>query len=116
MFTLKRRGKNDIKAENAYELIKNNKSNTDFIILDVRSHKEYSEAHIDNAKNIDYNARSFKTDVEKMDKTNKYLIYCLSGHRSSNALKVMTKLGFTDLHNLSGGIKNWKNLGLPLVS
>ena len=115
MFTLKRHGKNDIKAEIAFELIKNNKSNTDFIILDVRSHKEYFEAHIDNAENIDYNSRSFKTDVEKMNKTNKYLIYCHSGHRSSNALKVMTKLGFTDLHNLEGGIKNWKKLDLPLV-
>ena len=106
---------NDIKAENAYEMMNINKSNTTFIILDVRTPEEYSEAHIDNAENIDFNSSTFNEEIEKLDKNNKYLVYCRSGHRSSNAVKLMIKLGFTDLHNLSGGIRKWKKEDLPLV-
>ena len=106
---------NDIKARNAYDLININRSKAEFIILDVRTPEEYSEAHIDNAENIDYSSSTFKEELEKRDKNNKYLIYCRSGHRSSNAVKVMIKLGFTDIHNLSGGIRKWKKEDLPLV-
>ncbi len=69
------------------------------LYLDVRSPEEYSESHIDNAENIDYNSSTFKEELEKRDKNNKYLVYCRSGHRSSNAVKIMIKLGFTDIHN-----------------
>jgi rhodanese-related sulfurtransferase len=111
----KRHRNNDIKAENAYKMINTNKSNTEFIILDVRTPDEYSEAHIDNAENIDYSSSTFKEELEKREKNYKYLVYCRSGHRSSNAVKLMIKLGFTDIHNLSGGIREWKKEDLPLV-
>ena len=45
----------------------------------------------------------------------KYLVYCRSGHRSSNAVKIMIEMGFTDIYNLSGGIRKWKGEGLPLI-
>jgi rhodanese-related sulfurtransferase len=115
MFNLRRTNKNNIKSYDAQQLIIKNLSNVNFVIIDVRSPEEYSEAHIDNAENIDYNSNTFKEELEKRDKNNKYLVYCRSGHRSSNATKVMIKLGFTDLHNLSGGIRKWKKEGLPLV-
>ena len=106
---------NDIKAQKAYDLININRSNTEFIILDVRTPEEYSESHINNAENIDYKSSTFIEELEKMDKNIKYLVYCRSGRRSSNAVRVMIKLGFTDLHNLSGGIGKWKKENLPLV-
>jgi len=36
MFKMGRKGKNDIKSLDAYELIAENKSNSKFVILDVR--------------------------------------------------------------------------------
>lgn len=115
MFKMGRKGKNDIKSLDAYGLIAENKSNSKFVILDVRSPDEYSENHIENAENITYNSQNFEVEIEKLDKDKKYLVYCRSGHRSSNAIKVMIKLGFTDIHNLSGGIRKWKGKGLLLV-
>jgi len=115
MFKIGRTGKNDIKSEDAYELMIQNESNTNFIILDVRSTEEYSKSHIEMAENIDYNNQNFKDEVVKLDKNKKYLVYCRSGHRSSNATNIMIKLGFTDIHNLSGGIKQWNKNGLPIV-
>jgi rhodanese-related sulfurtransferase len=114
MFSLKRKGKNDIDALEAYELIASG-SSKEFVILDVRSPEEYSDSHIASALNINYNSRKFQNEVEKLEKNNKYLVYCRSGHRSSNAVKVMKNLGFTDLYNLSGGIQKWNRKSLPLV-
>jgi rhodanese-related sulfurtransferase len=115
MFNLRRTNKNDIKSHDAHQLIIKTLSNVNFVILDVKSPEEYSEAHIDKAENIDYNSSSFKAEVEKMDKNKKYLVYCRSGHRSSKAVKIMIKLGFTDLHSLNGGIRKWKKESFPLV-
>jgi phage shock protein E len=115
MFSLKRKGKNDIDASEAYELIASSGSSKEFVILDVRSPEEYSDSHIANAVNINYNSRSFQNELEKLEKNNKYLVYCRSGHRSSNAVKVMKNLGFTDLYNLTGGIQKWKRKSLPLA-
>jgi rhodanese-related sulfurtransferase len=115
MFGLRKSRKNDIKAVDAHELINKNLSNLEFVILDVRSPDEYSVAHIDRAENIDYNSQIFKSELNKRDRNKKYLVYCRSGHRSSNAVKIMIELGFTDIHNLSGGIRKWKGEGLPLI-
>ncbi len=115
MFGLGKSGKNSIKALDAHELITKNLSNLNFIILDVRSPSEYFEAHIEHAENIDYNSQTFKSELEKRDRNGKYLIYCRSGHRSSNVIKIMIELGFTDIYNLSGGIRKWKGEGLPII-
>jgi rhodanese-related sulfurtransferase len=115
MFGLRKNRKNDIKVADANDLINNNLSNLEFVILDVRSPVEYSEAHIDRAENIDYNSNIFKSEIVKRDKNKKYLVYCRSGRRSSNAVKIMIELGFTDIHNLSGGIRKWKGEGFPIV-
>ncbi len=114
MFKLRRKVNNDIKPLDAFELITENDSNTDFVILDVRSFEEYSDNHIEKAQNIDY-SQKFEEKIKKLDKNKKYLIYCRSGHRSSNATKIMLKSGFTDIHNLSGGIRKWKANGLPVI-
>jgi rhodanese-related sulfurtransferase len=115
MFTLRRTEKNDITVTIAYELIKNQDSNHKLVILDVRSPGEFSDEHIENAENLDYNSKNFKIKVNELDKNKKYLVYCHSGMRSSRAVKEMEKLGFTDIKNISGGIKKWKRNGLPLV-
>ena len=114
MFGLGKSRKNDIKVLDAHELM-NNSSKLEFVILDVRSPGEYSEEHIASAENIDYNSKIFKSEIDKMDRNKKYLVYCRTGHRSSNTVKIKIELGFTDIHNLSGGIKKWKEEGLPLV-
>ncbi len=115
MFTLERNNKNDIKPEEAFELIIANKNTADFVILDVRTPKEYEETRIENSHNINYNSKTFKLEIEKLDKNKKYLVYCHSGRRSSNAIKIMEKSGFTDLKKISGGISKWKKNNLPVI-
>ena len=115
MFTIRRNKKNDIKPEEAFELINANNTTEEFVILDVRTPEEYDKSHIENSQNINYNSKTFKLEIEKLDKNKKYLVYCHSGHRSSNAINIMEISGFTDLKNISGGISKWKKNNLPLI-
>ena len=106
---------NDITAQDAFELTTNNGSETEIVFLDVRTPEEYNEGHIEGSENIDYNSKNFQTNVGELDKNRKYIVYCHSGMRSSRAVSVMKKLGFTDIQNLSGGIRKWKGKNLPIV-
>jgi len=105
----------DITPQEAFALIQDNQNNPDFVIIDVRTPEEFAEGHIENAVNLDYYSETFRDEVNKLDKNKRYLIYCRSGRRSSNALSVMEELGFREAYNVLGGIIEWKAEGLPIV-
>lgn len=85
-------------------------------ILDVRTPAEFSAGHIANAINLDfYDTSQFSSSLDKLDKNRTYLIYCRSGNRSAQAMKLMKEKGFTSIFNLSGGIQSWQNSNLVLV-
>lgn len=84
------------------------------ILLDVRTPKEFEAGHLSNATNIDYKNDNFETQLNKLDKTKTYFVYCKSGVRSENAAEIMEELGFTQVYNLDGGIDAWKDEGLPV--
>jgi len=85
------------------------------VLLDVRTPDEYAAGHIENAVNMDYYAPDFSDRLSKLDKTAKYLIYCRSGKRSASALKIMQEQGFTEIHDIAGGINAWIAAGYPIV-
>ena len=84
-------------------------------ILDIRTPAEFVDGHLEHAVNIDFYARSFEADLGKLDKSALYFIYCRSGNRSSQALNILEKLGFTRVWHLADGIIDWERDGLPLV-
>ena len=93
-------------------MIDKNRNNPNFVILDVRTPREYGPEHISGALNVDYSSYSFRTNLDQLDKTKTYLIYCRSGRRSGLALDVMRELGFSEVYNIGGGILAWKSNGL----
>jgi len=88
--------------------------NKDYVILDVRTKEEFDSGHIKGAINIDFYNSNFKEELNKLDKNKKYLIYCRSGARSYNTLKLMEGLKFIEVYNLNGGILAWSNSGFKL--
>ncbi|MCM4169693.1 Sulfurtransferase [Arenibacter antarcticus] len=78
-------------------------------VLDVRTAEEVEEGYIPNMTNIDIHlGQEFMTELEKLDKTKNYYVYCRSGQRSGQACAIMNKLGFKNAYNLQGGIMNWE--------
>ena len=99
----------------AWNLIQKNKNNPGFVILDVRTPKEFFGGRISGAKNIDFYAPTFKDELIKLDKSKTYLVYCRSGVRSKAAVTLMISLGFKHLYDLEGGFLNWKKSHLPIT-
>ncbi|MBC9796508.1 rhodanese-like domain-containing protein [Sinomicrobium weinanense] len=84
-------------------------SDNNAVILDVRTEEEYEEGYIPNAINIDIRqGQGFIDELEKLDKSKTYYVYCRSGARSAQACNIMNQLGFEEAHNLLGGIMEWE--------
>jgi rhodanese-related sulfurtransferase len=86
------------------------------ITVDVRTPGEFMTGHIQGAQNIDFESGSFESQIETLDKNGTYAVYCRSGNRSGQAVKVMQDAGFKNIYNLNGGVIDWANAGLPLVN
>jgi len=79
------------------------------VVLDVRTREEAEEGIIPNALLIDiYKGQGFLDEIEKLDVTKTYYVYCKSGGRSAQACSVMNQLGFKNTYNLIGGFTEWK--------
>lgn len=84
-------------------------ADTNAVILDVRTEDECNEGIIPNAVMIDiYKGQGFIYQVEELDKTKNYYVYCKAGGRSAQACAVMNQLGFENTFNLEGGFMQWK--------
>ncbi|MEN9713681.1 MAG: hypothetical protein RLZZ164_345 [Actinomycetota bacterium] len=73
-------------------------------VIDVRTPAEYAAGHLQGAINIDVEGASFNTEIETLDKTANYVVYCHSGRRAGLAVDYMTKDGFTGTVTNAGGI------------
>lgn len=78
-------------------------------VLDVRTEDEVAEGRISDSTNIDiYLGQGFLDELEKLDKTKNYYVYCRSGNRSGQACAIMNSIGFENTNNLEGGFMNWE--------
>jgi len=81
-------------------------------ILDTRSLEEYNVSHIPNAIWVGEE----KLETPNFSKDAKIIVYCSLGKRSELQGERLIENGFTNIHNLYGGIIEWHNDGMPLIS
>ena len=77
------------------------------IALDVRTPGEIEKGKIEGALEIDFRGDAFETKLAQLDKSKSYLVYCKSGGRSANTIKLLDKLGFTNSYDMEGGYTAW---------
>lgn len=82
------------------------KSAKQAVLLDVRTAGEFASGTIQGAKNLDFMSAGFAQQVDKLDKSKEYFVFCRSGNRSGKACEVMTAKGLK-AYNLAGGIGAW---------
>ena len=95
----------DLDVNTFSEKIKNDKN---AVILDVRTKEEFLDLRIPNSELIDIYKPDFLSNIEKLDRSKNYYIYCRSGNRSGTAVRQMVKLGFENVYHLKHGIISWK--------
>ena len=81
-------------------------SETDYILLDVRTQQEYKQGHIPGAICVPNEAIGSGEISELPDKEQLILVYCRSGNRSKQAAEKLANAGYTNVVEF-GGILSW---------
>lgn len=81
-------------------------SDTDYIILDVRTQEEYDAGHIPGAILIPDFEITARAEEELTDQDQVILVYCRSGRRSKLASAELAEMGYTNVKEF-GGIIDW---------
>jgi phage shock protein E len=81
------------------------------VLIDVRTPEEFQAERIRGAINIDVMAATFTSQIESLDKTRAYFLYCGIGKRSAKAAGIMKEAGFTKVYDLEKGLGEWKSKG-----
>ncbi len=90
----------NIEKEELVELLKDKKKNH---FIDVRTPMEYSANNIKGFKNMPLQTIQNKINFPKEDPI---VLICASGSRSRNAARKLSKLGYTNILNVKGGMNN----------
>ncbi len=104
------RGIKDVDTQQAMNLI--NRQNA--LVLDVREQGEYDAGHIINSRLISLGQLKERVGELEKFRTRPIVVVCRSGARSSAAVALLNGLGYTQVHNLQGGINAWQKANLPL--
>lgn len=79
---------------------------TGYIIVDVRTQREYDEGHIPKAVCIPNETIDREPPALLPDKEQEIFVYCRSGRRSKEAAQKLAGMGYTNVVEF-GGIRDW---------
>lgn len=102
-------GSNAVSASETVQLINREKAT----VIDVCEPAEFAAGHIKGARNIPV-AQVADGKGLPGNKTLPVVLVCASGMRASRAAGTLHKQGFERVHVLSGGMKSWREAGLPV--
>jgi rhodanese-related sulfurtransferase len=80
------------------------------VFLDARQKAEFDTSHIRHAMYVGYDDFD-SSKVKSIRKDDPVIVYCSVGYRSEKITEKLQQLGFTDIHNLYGGLFEWVNEG-----
>ena len=104
-----------ISLKETFELIKKNKENPGFTIIDLRSPEQHQKEYIENSVNINFKDEDFLPRLSTLNKNKTYLIHCKVGSIGKRTLGKMEQQGFKQVYNIEGGIENWIKQGFPTI-
>jgi phage shock protein E len=102
----------DLPADIDAKTLSGIKDRSDVVVLDVREQWEYDEGHIPGVVHIPMNDVPGRLSEIPTDKT--VIVSCRSGNRSGQVSAYLRDAGFSNIHNLDGGILAWQSAGLPV--
>ena len=85
----------------------------DFLLVNV--HIPYERELVKTDVFIPYNEIENNLDKLPQDKNAKIVLYCRSGRMSEEAAQTLTKLGYANVYNHTGGMIDWEDKGYSLL-
>ncbi|MET0404629.1 MAG: aminotransferase class V-fold PLP-dependent enzyme [Cystobacter sp.] len=84
------------------------------VLLDVREAEETAAGTLEGAVRLPRGLLELHVQEHVPHADTPVVVYCGGGVRSALAADVLLKMGYTRVRSLAGGMKRWKELGLPL--
>jgi glyoxylase-like metal-dependent hydrolase (beta-lactamase superfamily II)/rhodanese-related sulfurtransferase len=88
----------------------------DLVVLDVREREQFEKDRIPGARLLPRGQLELRVNEELPDPTIRIVTYCEFGKISTLAADTLRKMGFTRAVALDGGMKAWREQGLPTES
>lgn len=101
----------NVEATDAVKLI-----NNDALVIDIRSADAFAGGHIVNAKNIPSDELDGRLAQLEQHKNDPIIAVCDNGITSTRAVNTLRGAGFESTYGLKGGMSNWNQAGLPVVT
>jgi glyoxylase-like metal-dependent hydrolase (beta-lactamase superfamily II)/rhodanese-related sulfurtransferase len=89
-------------------------SRTDLVILDVREKDAFEQGRIPGARLLPRGQLEIRVNEELADPTQRIVVYCEFGRISTLAAATLRQMGFQRVVALDGGMKAWRDAGLPI--
>ena len=84
------------------------------LLVDVRERDEFARVRAAGA--VLYPTSSFLLRFEELPRDRPLHLVCNSGNRSAAVTAFLLRNGWTDVHNVAGGMIAWVRAGLPVQS
>jgi rhodanese-related sulfurtransferase len=104
-----RGGGQSISPSEAVRLINREKG----VLIDVAEPAEYAAGHAGGARNIPLGGLETSKDLPS-NKALPVILMCPSGARAGRAAGMLRKLGYQNVHAVSGGNRAWTEANLPV--
>jgi rhodanese-related sulfurtransferase len=86
----------------------------DALLLDVRETAEYEGGRLPNAMHVPLSQIESRAAELGKHVARPVIAYCELGNRSRMAGGALAKAGFAEIYHLIGGIRAWRDAGLPI--
>jgi len=83
-------------------------------VVDVREPGEWRQGHIPQSRLVPLQTL-LRAPRQHLCR-DRILFVCAVGQRSAVACEMAAAIGYTEIYNLEGGIKEWSARGLPMVT
>ncbi len=105
--------KSRIKQMTVEEVEEKLKRGEKFHLVDTREDKEWEAGHARGS--IHLGKGIIERDIEQAvpNRQAEIILYCGGGFRSALAADNLQKMGYTNVISMDGGIRRWRELGLP---
>jgi rhodanese-related sulfurtransferase len=104
---------NRIDATKTEQMLHDNK---DVQLVDLRTPAEVEQiGYIESAIFINYNSPDFAEKIALLDKEKPVIVYCAAGGRSPKAQAKMVEMGFKQVFDYAGGMKDWATKGKKVM-
>lgn len=97
-------------------------SSGNVVLIDIREKEELSQnGKIEGSVHASRGMIEFYADPSlpyhkpEFDKGKRIILHCASGGRSALAASTLKQMGYSNIAHLDGGLKAWKEAGLPVA-